>query len=114
MGELNNLRDDIHGWAINKGWWEPGKSFGEQVALFHSEASEALEEFRNGLKPGETYYKTDGDGNEKPEGIPIELADLIIRVLDTCGRYEIDIERAIAEKMAYNQTRKHRHGGKAL
>ena len=48
----------------------------------------------------------------KPEGIPIELADVIIRVLDLCGRYGIDIEAAIREKHAYNLTREHRHGGK--
>lgn len=48
----------------------------------------------------------------KPEGIPSELADIIIRVLDTCGWLQIDIAAAIADKMAYNSQRPHRHGGK--
>lgn len=48
----------------------------------------------------------------KPEGIPSELADIIIRVLDICGYHRIDIAAAIADKMAYNETRSHRHGGK--
>lgn len=48
----------------------------------------------------------------KPEGIPSELADIIIRVLDVCGFHGIDIAAAIADKMAFNETRQYRHGGK--
>lgn len=48
----------------------------------------------------------------KPEGIPSEMADIIIRVLDICADREIDIATAIADKMAYNETRAYRHGGK--
>lgn len=48
----------------------------------------------------------------KPDGIPIELADIIIRVLDVCAAHDIDIQRAIAEKMDFNRTRPERHGGK--
>lgn len=48
----------------------------------------------------------------KPEGIPSELADIIIRVLDICAAEGIDIAAAIADKMAFNETRPYRHGGK--
>lgn len=48
----------------------------------------------------------------KPEGIPSELADIIIRVLDICAANGIDIAAAIADKMAFNETRPYRHGGK--
>jgi len=51
-------------------------------------------------------------GHFKPEGIPSELADIIIRVLDICGFHGIDIAHALADKMAYNETRQYRHGGK--
>lgn len=50
--------------------------------------------------------------NGKPEGIPIELADVIIRVLDYCGYAGIDIDAAISQKHEYNKTRPYRHGGK--
>jgi hypothetical protein len=48
----------------------------------------------------------------QPEGIPTELADAIIRILDVCAYHKIDIAAAVADKMAYNETREHRHGGK--
>jgi hypothetical protein len=48
----------------------------------------------------------------KPEGIPSELADIIIRVLHMCAFYKVDIAHTLADKMAYNETRPHRNGGK--
>lgn len=101
--------------AKEKGWWKPEKSFGELIALIHSELSEALEEYRTGKKPTEVYYnELDLSKDPKPEGIPIELADVIIRIADLCGHYGVDLEDAIRQKLIYNQTRPHRHGGKKL
>lgn len=50
----------------------------------------------------------------KPEGIPSELADIIIRVLDTCGAWGVDIDTAVRTKLEFNRSRPYRHGGKAL
>lgn len=82
-------------------------SFGERIALIHSELSEALECYRND-EP--SYYLKDG----KPEGIAAELADAVIRILDTCEASDIDLNTAIEDKMAYNKTRPFKHGGKKL
>lgn len=93
-----------------KGW--PNRSFGEEIALFHSELSEALEEYRNGRALDEVYYNPEKP--DKPEGIPIELADCVIRILAFCGAHGISLGRAILTKHAYNQTRPQRHGNKTL
>jgi len=107
---LNELSEQIHETAVEKGWWnEPIRSFPEQLVLIHSEVSEALEQFREGHEPS-AYYFVDG----KPEGIPTELADIIIRVLDTCAYYGIDIDSFMALKLKYNEGRSYRHGGKRL
>jgi len=109
MKGINELVQEAHQNAVSKGWHDHPRSFGDVIALIHSEASEALEDYRQGRAPDEMYFE-----GEKPCGIPSELADIVIRVFDACGYYGIDLERAIAAKMAYNATRPHRHGGKAL
>jgi hypothetical protein len=50
----------------------------------------------------------------KPDGFPIELADIIIRVGDLAERLGIDLDHAIAVKAEYNQRRPHMHGGKRV
>lgn len=111
---LNKLRDQIHQNAVEHGWWDEDRSFGEIIALCHSELSEALEEHRNGHKSKEVYFNADAKKGLKPEGIPIELADCMIRILDYCGKEKIDIETAINIKHEYNKTRPYRHGGKTI
>lgn len=109
---LNMLRDEVHQNAVNKGWWDKPREFGTLCALIHSEVSEALEEHRNGKDENMSYVSFDNNGIEKIEGIPSELADIIIRVLDICGFHDIDIELIIRKKMKYNASREHKHGGK--
>lgn len=117
---INELVKQAHQNAVNKGWWDEDRSFGEVIALIHSEASEALEDFRNGKRPDEVWYELKQVWNNetqeigKPCGIPSELADICIRVFDVCGRYGIDLEQAIREKMDYNATRPRKHGGKVI
>ena len=103
---VNGWASYIHDWSMHKGWWEQERNFGEMVALMHSELSEALEEWRKGL-PVDLVYEEEG----KPEGIPVELVDCIIRILDVLGAYQVDVEVVLAQKMRYNEQRLYRHGG---
>jgi NTP pyrophosphatase (non-canonical NTP hydrolase) len=89
------------------------QSFGEDIALIHSELSEALEDFRVGLRPNELHFEEVGNP-DKPCGIPSELADVLIRILGLCARHDVDLADAVLRKMAYNESRPYKHGGKAL
>lgn len=103
----------IHAWANSRGWWENAdRNFGELLMLATTEIAEAFEEWRDGHDPAEVYYATDKYGLQKPEGVAIELADVLIRLFDTAERYGIDLEEMIRIKMAYNAERPYRHGGK--
>lgn len=127
---LNEYTKKIHDNSVAHGWWDEERSFGDIVALCHSELSEALEEYRAG-RPME-WHECGLDGYpcesrncecpscgesmkiEKPEGIAVEMADCLIRILDWFGKEGLDVDRIVQEKMAYNETRPYRHGGKKL
>ena len=81
---------------------------GNKLMLIVSEVAEAQDELRKGHAADETYHSL---GN-KPEGVPSELADVVIRVLDFCYTEGIDLESIIEEKLAYNATREYKHGKK--
>lgn len=134
---LNELAKEIHRNAVDHGWWDDERTFGDIIALCHSELSEALEEYRAG-RPRVWFACTEGEtpsicepadefdclmhGKEesckyksaKPEGIAIEMIDCLIRILDWCGRHDIDVDALLAMKHEYNKTRPYKHGGKQL
>lgn len=68
------------------------------LALIHSEVTEALEAFRVGDR----------------EGFDEELADILIRLLDTAGGLGVDLDEQVHLKLEKNRTRGHRHGGKRV
>lgn len=116
------------------GWYENERSFGDEIALIASELFEAFEAYRvRGLKrwvtdeEGTTWLvgePDDANGDPvglqaypdgmKPEGVPSEIADTFVRLLDLCRRAGINLGEEFWAKMAFNETRGHRHGGKKL
>lgn len=122
---INELTKEIHDNALAHGWWDEQRSFAEVMALCVSELAEALEEDR-AVKPM-VYYNCDGhvcdllecvtcdtcgERNDKPEGIAVEMADCIIRILDWAGRAGVDMEQIILAKHEYNKGRPYKHGKK--
>ena len=110
MKTIRELQSEAHQNALGKGWWNKPVSFGDLISNMHAELSEAFEEYRKGKSVNEIYTSEGG----KPEGIPVELADCVIRIFDFCGQYDIDLNDVIIKKMEYNRTRSFRHGGKVV
>lgn len=106
---IAGLQKMIGDWGKRKGWTFDLISTPEKIALMHSELSEALEEYRKGLPPHVVHY-TPTENGPKPEGIGIELADCMIRILHYADNFGIDMQAAILEKMAFNEKRPYRHG----
>lgn len=108
METIQEIQEAVHELSTVKGWWDDGeRNFGEMIALVHSELSEALEEWR---KPNASIYYCGHSG--KPEGIGIELADALIRILDLAQSMNINMSQCISIKHEFNKTRPRRHGGK--
>lgn len=127
--DLGKMIDEVRDLNTAKGWRDGTNTFGDYIALLHSEASEALEAYRDwkledATGPATPIFADDEDhmGNvvqrgwspPKPEGVGSELADVLIRLLDMADLYGIDLETEYGRKMAFNWTRPYRHGGRTL
>ena len=106
---LNDLGNEILDINIANGWdvtnyqdfnaeLPQGYKIPAKLALITSEISEALE----------AYRKKDRENFEE------EMADALIRILDTAGGMGIDMDYAVAKKLEVNRTRGYRHGGKKV
>lgn len=121
---MNELAKEIYKNAVSKGFYEDNKAtnMGERLALIHSEVSEALEADReNRFTKLGAVYGTDHLSDiffkeyfkkEIKDTFEDELADVIIRCLDTAAYKGIDIEAHIQVKMRYNSLREKMHGKK--
>lgn len=77
------------------------------LMLVVTEVGEAIEAVIADLY--DETIKNDG----KPEGLPSELADVVIRIAHICGHMKIDLTGAIRRKLEFNRTRPHKHGKRA-
>jgi NTP pyrophosphatase (non-canonical NTP hydrolase) len=143
---MKSWQEIIRAWAIRKEWRGPKaetqRTTGDDMALIHSEVSEALEAYRlyadplkvwftytvviNGVKfknlTWDQVVALSNAGVEvrvdeqkgKPEGVGPELADTIIRILDYAEHVGLDMDFEVARKMEHNDTREVRHGGAHL
>jgi len=88
-----------HQAARKKGFWDKERNVGETLMLVVSELGEAIEAHRTGAF-----------GIGQKDTFEDEIADAVIRLFDLCGGLEIDLEKQMEWKMAFNEKREVRHG----
>lgn len=101
---IAEIQRKVHRIAVEHGWWESPRAIGEVLMLMVTELSEVMEAYRAG--------NPESDKIPGFSRIEEELADVVIRLLDFAGETGLDIEGALRAKMAYNEHRPYRHGGK--
>lgn len=113
-GYINDLAAEVHRNSREHGFWDASSDIGMKIALAHGELSEALEDYRKIDSSMLRFIRLEDDehGQSKPEGMPIELADVIIRVLDFAAYLGFDMDEAIRVKTAFNVGRPAMHGRK--
>lgn len=134
MNAFDRLQKRAYEMAAEHGWnqGDAERSFGDWIALNHTELSEAYEEYREHRGLTEVYYEWNGHKYTqeerdnaikydnvpwrefKPCGIPIEMADVIIRILHFAEFAGFNLYNMVDMKMKYNDGRPFRHGGKKV
>lgn len=88
---LNALRDEVYQVALECGLWRPDATTMTGAQLVRGQAMELIYEAGYTQKPTYAYE--------------IELADVIIMCMSVAGRFGIDIDEAVRQKMEINKRR---------
>ena len=118
---LNILAAEIHLVNKEKGFWDKERNVGEMLMLVSSELGEAMEAHRKGKSADWIGYQEAIEGRalmSKEEAFEHcikdsfedEIADAVIRLLDLAAGLNINLDKHIEAKLAYNRSRDRFHG----
>jgi len=108
---LNELAQQVYNNAAAHGFHDDDtrrERIAEFIANLHGEVSELWEAWRK----GNLHKACDKATSEPLTCAEEELADILIRTLDTAVTMGVDIDRAVRIKSQYNEGRPRMHGGK--
>jgi hypothetical protein len=88
---LEEMQEEVFLWCYEKGWYDKPVSHGTAMALLHSEVTESLEAWRDWGMEDATELPFSPGKVAKPEGVPSEFADILIRMLDDARRFAVNL-----------------------
>lgn len=88
--------------ARSKGWYDDDWSIDRSLCLIHAEVAEVTEALRAGNPVDSKCLEY--------SAAEVELADVIIRIMDLAHRMDWNIPGAVSAKMEFNKTRPYKHG----
>ena len=95
--DIKTLEAAMHEFVTSKGWYEPDSSRPQTLKNLSIslvlEASEVLEHFQW------------SEDSRQPEALAGELADVMLYLLQIASLSEIDLGKAVLDKLAVNQDR---------
>ena len=91
---LADLQREAHAIAKEHGWWDEERTFGDCIALVHSELRAALEACRKTGWPRLRVNEWRCDVHGEPMGVASNLADVVIRMADMAESYGVDLASA--------------------
>ena len=100
---IRDLQEAVHKNNVQAGWWSDlltgerkERNRGELLMLIVTEVAEAMEGERKGLMDDKLPHRPMAE---------VELADVVIRILDYCGGFGYDLAGAMEEKLEFNKSR---------
>lgn len=116
----NALAEGLFKWFQHQGFWP--KSYGPQIAksggaddsayitLTRAEYTRLKKAEKIALEMSELAERLEAVRKDDPVNEAEEAADEMVRLLDYCGGFGIDVGEAFYQKMLKNYKRPHRHG----
>ena len=105
---INELAKEVHENAVALGDWQTPPTLPEALCLIHlvyGTCVLAAEDCKFSCicdKAGRPGESGGIDGPCKPEGIAVELADVILRTLDLMAALGVDVDAVVMAKHKYN------------
>jgi hypothetical protein len=115
VSEAAEAQEELrHGHAVDETWHSMHSKAVRRGTGDFAHLWESVDQFEdeNGISGPE--FSASIDQPAKPEGVPSEIADIVIRCFDFADEAGFDLGEIILEKLRYNATRPAMHGGKAF
>lgn len=96
--DIKEIAKEHHEIMLEKGFDVSKNNMGQNLMLIVTELSEALQ-----------AHRKEHFGLEQKDTFEDEIADTLLRILDLCEAFNIDIEKQILWKMKFNKSRDYKN-----